>query len=62
MTILYNTDDNLIKSIKTLQEELIITGIKEGLGSKNTIVISQKLDLYIAKYQTNQKKNINLPK
>jgi len=34
MKIFSITDDNLIRLIKTLQEELIITGVKEGLGSK----------------------------
>jgi predicted AlkP superfamily pyrophosphatase or phosphodiesterase len=41
----------LLRTINSMRKELIQIGIKEGLGSENTIAISQKLDEYIAKYQ-----------
>lgn len=46
-----------IKSIiELLRNEMILTGLKEGLCSERTINISQKLDQYITNYQT-QKSN-----
>lgn len=42
---------DLEKNIRTLRKELILIGTKEGLTSENTIKISQKLDLFITKYQ-----------
>lgn len=50
-----STTDNksdLMRTIESLREEMIRTGIKEGMSSNNTITISQKLDEYIAKYQS----------
>ncbi|WP_084820235.1 aspartyl-phosphate phosphatase Spo0E family protein [Mesobacillus campisalis] len=42
---------NLVQSIQLLRQEMIETGLKEGLTSKKTIELSQKLDRFIAKYQ-----------
>ena len=42
---------NLIKIIELLRQEMIETGIKEGLTSEKTIELSQKLDGYITVYQ-----------
>lgn len=42
---------DLTKIISSLRQEMIQTGLKEGLTSKNTVEISQKLDKYIALYQ-----------
>lgn len=50
-------DRKLINKIESLRMEMITIGLKEGLGSNNTIAISQKLDKYIEKYQ-----NISLVK
>ncbi|WP_102271675.1 aspartyl-phosphate phosphatase Spo0E family protein [Cytobacillus massiliigabonensis] len=41
----------LLKMINKLREEMIKIGLSEGLNSKNTIKISQMLDIYISKYQ-----------
>ncbi len=38
--------------IEMLRQELICTGMTEGLTNKRTIEISQKLDQYILKYQS----------
>lgn len=43
---------NLINTIESLREEMILIGIQEGFASEKTIQISQKLDGYIVKYQT----------
>jgi hypothetical protein len=42
----------LMNTINILREEMIQTGFKEGLTSENTILLSQKLDNYIAQYQS----------
>lgn len=42
---------NLIQIIQLLRQEMIETGLKEGLTSKKTIELSQKLDRYITRYQ-----------
>ncbi|WP_053362396.1 aspartyl-phosphate phosphatase Spo0E family protein [Bacillus sp. FJAT-27251] len=42
---------NLVQSIQLLRQEMIETGLKEGLTSKKTIELSQKLDSFIARYQ-----------
>lgn len=42
----------LIWTINFLREEMIYIGLKEGLTSRNTLTISQKLDQYIARYQS----------
>jgi hypothetical protein len=42
---------NLIQIIELLRQEMTETGLKEGLTSKKTIELSQKLDGYITKYQ-----------
>jgi hypothetical protein len=44
----------LLRNIDYLREEMIRFGLEEGLSSKNTIMISQILDLYIVKYQSKQ--------
>jgi hypothetical protein len=41
----------LEKVIESLRKEMIRIGIQEGLTTKRTIAISQKLDKYIAIYQ-----------
>ncbi|WP_071392971.1 aspartyl-phosphate phosphatase Spo0E family protein [Bacillus tuaregi] len=43
--------NDLLKTITTVREEMIRTGMKEGLTSLNTITLSQRLDEYIARYQ-----------
>lgn len=49
--------DNLIKRIEFLRKEMIRVDIQEGLTSEKTLIISRKLDIFIAKYQAqkNQK-------
>lgn len=42
----------LMKTIESLRKQMIISGLTEGLSSKNTIAISQRLDEHIAKYQS----------
>ncbi|MED1469193.1 aspartyl-phosphate phosphatase Spo0E family protein [Bacillus salipaludis] len=41
---------HLDRVIDSLRKEMIQTGIKEGLTSKKTIALSQKLDEYIARW------------
>jgi hypothetical protein len=43
--------NDLTIMIKSLRQEMIQTGLKEGLTHKKTIELSQKLDEYIARYQ-----------
>lgn len=45
------TKSDLIEVINILRKEMIHIGTHEGLTSEKTIKISQKLDIYIAKYQ-----------
>ncbi|KAA9029951.1 aspartyl-phosphate phosphatase Spo0E family protein [Niallia endozanthoxylica] len=47
----YDEKNDLLNIIATVREEMIRTGMKEGLTSTNTITLSQRLDEYIAKYQ-----------
>lgn len=47
----WNEKNTLLIEIKSLQKELIQIGMREGLTSKNTIAISQKLDQYIVNFQ-----------
>ena len=42
---------NIIQIIELLRQELTETGLKEGLTSKKTIELSQKLDSFITRYQ-----------
>ncbi|MDQ1143896.1 hypothetical protein QE429_000723 [Bacillus sp. SORGH_AS 510] len=42
---------SLLLKIKSLRNEMIQAGLKEGLASEKTIAISQQLDKYIAQYQ-----------
>ena len=42
----------LEKIIDFKRKEMIKIGIQEGLHSKRTIILSQQLDIYIAKYRT----------
>ncbi|MGZ4159622.1 MAG: Spo0E family sporulation regulatory protein-aspartic acid phosphatase [Neobacillus sp.] len=42
----------LLEVIKSLRITLIQIGIELGLSNEKTIEISQRLDTYIAKYQT----------
>lgn len=46
----------LMVIIKALRNEMILTGMKEGLTSEKTLAISQKLDTYITRYQSIQSK------
>jgi hypothetical protein len=50
---LLKTDEilSLGNKIESLRKEMIRIGIQEGLTSKRTVQISQKLDKYISKYQ-----------
>lgn len=43
--------NDLLNIIATVREEMIRTGMTEGLTSINTIKLSQRLDEYIARYQ-----------
>ncbi|WP_394237249.1 Spo0E family sporulation regulatory protein-aspartic acid phosphatase [Niallia oryzisoli] len=43
--------NDLMNIITTIREEMIRTGMREGLTSTNTITLSQRLDEYIARYQ-----------
>lgn len=54
MNPLQNTNDHtsLKVYIECLRKELIRVGIQEGLSNEKTIKLSQKLDLFIAKYQS----------
>lgn len=45
------SDQLLLNSIQSLREKMIQIGLKEGLQSKNTIEISQKLDKLLNIYQ-----------
>ncbi len=47
----------LLQHIQLLREQLIITGIQEGLNNEKTIQLSQKLDEYIYLYQSFDKEN-----
>lgn len=47
----YVEKSHLNRIINTLRNEMIQTGLKEGLSSKKTIALSQRLDEYIARYQ-----------
>ncbi|CRK84687.1 aspartyl-phosphate phosphatase Spo0E family protein [Neobacillus massiliamazoniensis] len=49
-----DTKNNLLIVIKALRNEMILTGMKEGLTSEKTLAISQKLDKYISRYQSIQ--------
>jgi len=42
----------LLRNIDYLRDEMIRIGLEEGLSSKNTIYISQILDVYLVKYQS----------
>lgn len=42
---------DLMETIDVLRKEMIHIGTHEGLSSENTIKVSQKLDIFIAKYQ-----------
>jgi hypothetical protein len=45
---------DMLRNIDYLREAMIRFGLEEGLSSKNTIMISQILDVYIVKYQSIQ--------
>ncbi len=47
----YDEKNDLLNIIANVREEMIRTGMKEGLTSTKTITLSQRLDEYIAKYQ-----------
>ncbi|CRK84665.1 Spo0E like sporulation regulatory protein [Neobacillus massiliamazoniensis] len=51
-----DTNSNLLMIIKVLRNEMILTGMKEGLKSEKTLAISQKLDIFISRYQSIQSK------
>ncbi len=42
---------DLLNTIESLRQEMIRIGIQEGLSSSKTIELSQKLDIFISKYQ-----------
>lgn len=46
-----DTPTKIQLKIETLRQEMIQSGLNEGLTSKRTIEISNKLDDYIVKYQ-----------
>lgn len=47
----------LLQKIKSLREQLVQTGMLNGLNHEKTINISQKLDEYIFLYQSFEKNN-----
>jgi hypothetical protein len=47
----------LLQKIKLLREQLVQTGMHNGLDHEKTIHISQKLDEYIFLYQSFEKNN-----
>ncbi|WP_191090608.1 aspartyl-phosphate phosphatase Spo0E family protein [Niallia endozanthoxylica] len=47
----------LLQHIQLLREQLVLTGIKEGLDHEKTIHLSQKLDEYIYLYQSYDKQS-----
>ncbi|MDF2792204.1 MAG: hypothetical protein K0S80_5306 [Neobacillus sp.] len=50
-----NEKMDILRNIDYLRDEMIRFGLEEGLSSKNTIMISQILDVYIVKYQSIQR-------
>lgn len=52
MLQIYNENHlELLTIINRLKKEMIHVGLQEGLTSKKTVALSQKLDEYIVKYQ-----------
>ncbi|WP_338452172.1 aspartyl-phosphate phosphatase Spo0E family protein [Niallia oryzisoli] len=49
----------LLQHIQSLREQLVLTGIKEGLNHEKTLHLSQKLDEYIYLYQSFDKQSCN---
>lgn len=47
----YENKYNLLSTINSLRKEMVRVGIEEGLNSEKTLNMSQKLDIYITKYQ-----------
>jgi hypothetical protein len=47
-----NEKYELEKTIELLRKEMIHIGLQDGFTSEGTVILSQKLDFYIAKYQT----------
>lgn len=45
-------ESTLMQQIHTIREQLIDTGVCEGLDHEKTIQLSQKLDKYILLYQS----------
>lgn len=45
----------LLNKIQALREQLIRSGINQGLDHESTILLSQKLDKYIFLYQSYEK-------
>lgn len=57
ISLLKNHEHLFLKnSIESLRNEMIRIGIQEGLTSRRTIEISQKLDVYITQYQELKRK------
>jgi Spo0E like sporulation regulatory protein len=59
-----NTDRPIMKTtllqhIQSLRDQLVHTGMHEGLSHEKTIHLSQKLDKYIFLYQSFEKQNID---
>lgn len=50
MSFLYN-ENHLEHKIESIRNEMIQTGMKEGLSSKKTVELSQLLDYYVFQYQ-----------
>lgn len=47
--------EKLRQEIDLLRSQLILTGCREGLNSRSTLEISQKLDMLLFQYQALQK-------
>ncbi|MDP4084805.1 MAG: aspartyl-phosphate phosphatase Spo0E family protein [Bacillota bacterium] len=58
--MLKNSSDVLESKIERLRKELMVIANNEGLCCEETILISQRLDNYIAKYQAIKKEKIKL--
>lgn len=51
MSFLYTEENHLAYKIESIRNEMIQTGIREGLSSKKTVELSQLLDYYVFQYQ-----------
>lgn len=55
-----STPNTLENSIERLRKELILHAANKGLHCEQTILVSQRLDAYIAEYQSIKKNCSNI--